>query len=71
VILSLHQIEALGEIGRHALRLLYVRIDLRIVLLGLFNLALDLADRRQILVELAPVGRAKPDCSFFMSRRQG
>ena len=36
-----------------------LRIDLRVVLLGLLELPLDLADRGEILVQLAPVGRAE------------
>jgi hypothetical protein len=54
-----HQLEVLGEIGGDAVGLLHVRIDLRVVLLGFFDLALDLADRRQIFVELAAVGGAE------------
>ena len=51
-----HQLEVLGEIRRNAVRLVHVRIDLRVVLFRLFDLPLDLADRGEVLVELALVG---------------
>ena len=48
-----HQLEVLGEIGRDAVGLVHVRIDLRVVLLGLCELPFDFADRGEVLVELA------------------
>ena len=45
----------LGEIGRHAVRLLHVRIDLRVVLLRLLELLLHFANRGKILVEFAAI----------------
>ncbi len=46
----------LGEIGRHAVGLFHVRIDLSVGLLGALDLPLHLADGGEILVELAAVG---------------
>ena len=54
----------LGEICRNAVRLFHPGIDLSVVLFGLFDLTLDLTDRREIFVELAPVGGAQIGLEF-------
>ena len=54
-----HHAEVLGEIGRDAVGLVHVRVDLRVVLLGAIDLAFYFADGREILVEFALVCRSE------------
>ncbi len=50
-----HQLEVFGEVGRHAVGLLHMRIDLGVVRFRFRDLPFDFANGREILVELAPV----------------
>ena len=52
-----HQLEVLGEVRRHAVGLVHPGVDLDALLLRLLQLAFDLANRREIFLELAAVGR--------------
>ena len=54
-----HQFKVLGEIGRDAVRLVHLRIDLRVVVLRLVKLPFHFADGAEIFVELALVGGTK------------
>jgi hypothetical protein len=47
----------MSVISGNTVRLLHSRVNLGVVLLSLFNLSLDVAYRRQILVQLSLVGR--------------
>ena len=51
-----HQLEVLGEVGRHAVGLVHARVDRDAFLLRLLELPLHFTNRRQVLVELPPVG---------------
>ena len=59
-----HQLEMLGKVRRHPVGLGHARVDLRIVLLGALDLPLNVADRRQVFIQLAAVRRAKVGLQF-------